>query len=173
MLTDRIFYLFIEVMKACQEGRFQHGNGAQWCIVDQLSGDVVIDTCEGSVRCVNTPDQLPAHTDMGTYNTLRSFLLQSKMQDNVTTTYTYGYAYRSTMDALVQACKNQEVLFTNGAQWYVRHSNHPGLVFVYDITVRGQVAVTQMSGGNSWKYMQDNTVRQSIDDATILYLSRL
>lgn len=173
MLTDRIFYLFIEVMKACQEGRFQHGNGAQWCIVDQLSGDVVIDTCAGSVNRVNTPDQVPAHTDMGTYNTLRSFLLQSDMQDNVTTTHTYGHAYRSTMDALVEACKSQEVLFTNGGQWYINHKNHPMLVFVYDISVKGRVTVTCMSAGNSWKYMQNNGSRQLIDDATILHLSRL
>lgn len=158
---------------ACKEGRLQHGNGAQWCIVDELAGDTVIDTCTGTVRRVDTPNPVPAHTDMQTYDMLHSFLLQSKMQDNVTTTHEYGHTYRTCMDVLVQACKNQEILFTNGGQWYVNHKNDPMRVFVYDITVRGKVSVTVMSAGNSWKYTMQNQGRQTIDDATILHLSRL
>lgn len=99
--------------------------------------------------------------------------MHSDMQESYTYTWT-NHSYRVAIAALVESCKNGEVLFTNGGQFFVNPKSFPTKVFVYDISVANQVAITYMSDGQSWKYMNSNGVRPiEVGQSTIDHLRRL
>jgi len=170
MLNDYIFGLFIQVMNAARNGNYMFGNGADWYIVEN-NKKLHINTVSGSVDEVPNYNGTPV-VDMGTYNNLYRFLMQSDMQSGYDSTFA-GFEYRHAIRSLIEACEDGRVLFTNGGQWYVSPKNHKNTVMVYETSVRGTVKVHQMSYGASWRYMQNTNTFQHIGQDTIDFLARL
>jgi hypothetical protein len=83
-LTNKMIELLKIVIEAAEDGRFCHGNGADWVIVDKGNRDVVIAinhvressskmSADESKRYLSNT---PAHRDQSTANSLRNFIKQ-------------------------------------------------------------------------------------------------
>lgn len=144
------------------------GNGASWYIVEN-GKKLMIDTVRGEVELIPNYEGTPC-VDMQTYDILYRFLMQTEMHEGYTSEYTSHYEMRACKDALIKACKDNEVKFTNGGQWFVNHHSHRGVVVMYDISSAGKVVRYQMSAGASWQYKQHTPGFMQIDKDTINHL---
>jgi hypothetical protein len=83
-LTSKMIELLKIVIEAAEDGRFCHGNGANWVIVDKSNRDVVVSidhtresiskmSAEESKRYLNGT---PAHRSQSTADSLKNFIKQ-------------------------------------------------------------------------------------------------
>lgn len=163
-MNDNVFKLFIEVMTAAREGRYMFGNGAQWYIVNQFNHKVVIDTIQATTTpCpdyVGTP-----RVDMDTVYSIERFLKSASQEEAATVEYRY-YDAKSIVK---EAVNSNNLLFTNGNQWYVRVATNYVLMVTLGIQT-SHVTVYAMNMHASWVYMQENNRPCILTDATRKYM---
>lgn len=170
-MNDHIFGLFIEVIKAAAGGRYCHGNGALWCIVDVHGNNVCIDTTTGKIHMV-APNSIAPHTDMVTARNLEQFLMTEEAT-NRSETVQYGYhSVRNAALDILRAAQNNGIFYFNGGQCTI--DTGWGNVRVYDTTVRGQVTIHTMGKFASWKYIKAvNGYRQQLDKQSLDFFNSL
>lgn len=151
IMNDHIFGLFIEVIKAAAGGRYCHGNGALWCIVDVHGNNVCIDTTTGKIHMV-APNPVKPHTNMRTARSLEQFLMSEEAVDRSTTVQTGYHAVRNAALDILTAAKNNGIYYFNGGQCTI--DSGWGSVRVYDTSICGQVTIHTMGKMASWKYIK-------------------
>lgn len=152
-MNDHIFSLFMEVINAAANGRYCHGNGAQWCIVDVQGNNLCIDTISGKTEFV-APNPVAPHTDMVTARNLEQFLMSEEAVNRSETVQTGYHAVRNAALDILRAAQNNGVYYFNGGQCTIETGWNS--VRVYDTSVRGQVTVHTMGKMASWKYITAN-----------------
>lgn len=83
-LTSKMIELLKIVIEAAEDGRFCHGNGANWVIVDKGNRDVVvsIDHTRESISKMSADESkrylsgTPAHRSQSTADSLKNFIKQ-------------------------------------------------------------------------------------------------
>jgi len=169
-MNNAIFSLFQEVINAARNGRYMFGNGAMWYIVDGFGSKVMINTVEGTKTMVPNYQGTPV-TDHATADSLEQFLAQTDASDWNQTTMPY-YTAR---DIVAQAAQKNELLFTNGGQWYI---NSHGTVIMVELGMMVNENGRQMARVNAaslhaaWKYRRFNgeATRATVDGDTKKYL---
>jgi hypothetical protein len=166
-MTDYTYNLFQQVIDAAKEGRYCHGNGAIWCIVEkQLNGsirNVVINTSEtgynnqlGTKQYVDTANPVDPYVAMTTANNLESFLdRQQGFVGNLNmTSKEYGYSAMLTREIreAVNAGKEGRCLHFNGGQLYYKRSNE--LIRVVDFSIRGIIQISDFGQLATRNYMR-------------------
>jgi hypothetical protein len=146
----------MEVMDACQHGRFVHmGNG--YYIIDRNGNDVII-SFNGTRT--HAPVHQEGRTAMDTYYSIRTMLLSTSMGDQMGN-------MRSKYDTdkwIEEARKKGHILYTNGAYIVIYLSG--SVIWVHTdgyagptnntYAVRnGYVFVQYMDKYSSWKYLQN------------------
>lgn len=156
IISNIQFNSLMEVMDACQYGRFVHmGNG--YYIIDRNGNDVII-------GFDGTRTQAPVHqegrTDMGVYYSIRSMLLATSMGDQMGN-------MRSKYDTdkwIEDARKKGHILFTNGGYTviyingsviWVHTDGYAGPTNNTYAVRNGYVFVQYMDKYSSWKYLQN------------------
>lgn len=149
-MTDRLFDLFQEVIDAAKEGRYCHGNGADWCIVEKTWDgqfrNVVIKTAGriGYKEYVDTPNPVPPYTAEKTANNLERFLDSYCGQEHSFSYNDKEFAFQRIRTELlreaIKAGKEGRCLHFNGGQLYFKREN--GFVRVVDFSLRGIVHVS-------------------------------
>lgn len=172
-MNTTTFDLFIRVIKAAREGRFMHGNGAQWNIVDESGRKIVIDTTNNTVEFTPDYDGKP-YTSHDLAYRLEDFLALSESSDDYSTDMEQHQA-----KAIVgQETANGNLMFTNGAQWYLRAK---GTIIVIDLAcveIRGgyqreyrMVKYHAMSRHSAWKYVRAHgEIRATVTNDTRNFL---
>lgn len=164
-MNDNIFALIMQVITAAREGRYMHGNGRYFHIIDN-GQKVVIDVQDGTkTPCPNyvgTP-----MVDMGTVNSLTSFLMlqDSNMQDR-------EFSYDQAKNLVKEAVNSNRLLYTNGAQWVIVHTDGKSVISV-SLGVMGKTApVVNYNAHASWKYMENNgSYRTTVSESTKKYMN--
>jgi hypothetical protein len=165
-MKDAIFNLFIEVLQAAAGGRFCHGNGAQWCVVDKMGNSVVIDTQAGTVtRTARNP--IEPHSSNTVVRMLEDFLLGTEVFDGGFITLKghggMSWAAREVLTANMEG----RILHWNGGQCHVVDGFNN--VQVYDLCVAGEVRISSYGKHASWKYLQANgNKRQKLGEESLL-----
>ncbi len=150
------FNSLMEVMDACQHGRFVH-MGCGYYIIDRQGNDVIIGF-DGTRT--TAPVHQEGRTDMGMYYSIRSMLLSTSMGDQMGN-------MRSKYDTdkwIEEARRKGHILFTNGA--YVVIYLNGSVIWVHTdgfagptnntYAVRhGYVFVEYFDKYSSWKYLQN------------------
>lgn len=156
IISNIQFNSLMEVMDACQHGRFVH-MGCGYYIIDRHGNDVII-------GFDGTRTKAPVHqegrTDMGMYYSIRSMLLSTTMGDQMG-----NMRSKHDTDKWIQEARNKgHILFTNGA--YVVIYLNGSVIWVHtdgfagptnnQYAVRhGYVFVQYMDKYSSWKYLQN------------------
>lgn len=143
----------MRVISAAKEGRYYHGNGAQW-FIEESGKKIVIDTVDVTEKEV--PEyQGTVHTSYTTASNLRNFLRQSQSEMSHLAVLT-GQGLYWKIDELVKAAADNRVLFSNGG-YYVYLNNYNRVVwFIHSNGPRGSVDFVTMSELGSWQYMQSH-----------------
>ena len=84
VLTSKMIELLKQVITAAEEGRFCHGNGATWVIVDKSNQEMVItiDHTRESLEKMSAEASkkylagTPAHKSQSTADSLKNFIKQ-------------------------------------------------------------------------------------------------
>ena len=143
----------MRVISAAKEGRYYHGNGAQW-FIEEAGKKIAIDTMYATAKEVPTYEGT-AHTSYTTASNLEAFLRVSDPELSHLTARTGQSLYWS-IDELVKAAADKRVLFSNGG-YYVYLNNYNRVVwFMHSSGPRGSVDIVTMSELASWKYMQSH-----------------
>lgn len=157
-MTDRLADLFQEVIDAAKEGRYCHGNGAIWCIVEKTWDgqfrNVVINTAEvnpfdgklGYKQYVDTANPVLPHKAEATANNLEALL---DRQTGSIVSYSYSdkeFAFTRIQQELlrdaIEAGKEGRCIHFNGGQVYFKLKN--GFVRSVDFSIRGIVQVSDL-----------------------------
>lgn len=163
-MKDNKFNLFIQVIEAAREGRFMYGNGAQWYITTHANTKVCIDTISDTTTA--TPDYVGTpRVDMDTVYSIERFL-QTTSQEQAATV---EYRYYDAKSIVKEAVNSNNLLFTNGNQWYVRVATNYVLMVTLG-TQTSHVTVHAMNMHASWVYMQENNRPCILTDATRKYM---
>lgn len=150
-MNDSTFNLFVRVINAAKTGNFVYGNGANWHIVED-NKDVFINTQLGTVEMSNVASTAVKVTDMNTVRNMQQFLMAS--ESTTQTVHLDGYHNRKmAVDAILWANNNNDLLYSNGAQYCVRTG---GLVTIWDIGAKGRVTVTYKGALASWQHLTAN-----------------
>lgn len=170
-MNDHIFSLYMEVINAATSGRYCHGNGVHWCIVDKHGNDVVINTLTGITTVQLVPNPVKPYVNMDIARTLEQFIMNSKADDIWTGVSTSYDDIRYAAQAILWAAENGAVCHFNGGQCYIDTGYG---VHIYDTTVRGQIGSTTMGKMASWKYHRANGVnRQTLDKGSLDFFKSL
>lgn len=156
IISNIQFNSLMEVMDACQYGRYVHmGNG--YYIIDRQGNDVII-------GFDGTRTQAPVHQegriDMDAYYSIRSMLLSTPMGDQ----YSNMRSKYDTDKWIEEARSKGHILHTNGAYTVIYHSG--SIIWVHTdgyagptnntYAVRhGYVFVEYFDKYSSWKYLQN------------------
>ena len=171
-MDNNTFTLFMEVINAAENGRYMYGNGAMWYIVDGFGQKVLINTVDGTRTLIPNYNAAEAHTDLRTAQSLVSFLEKSDRQAGYESTMPYYQAKQMVADA----ARKNELLFTNGGQWYI---NYSGTVVVVELGCirrengREMASMSAMNLHAAWGYRRFNGgehVRHQICSATRQFL---
>ena len=173
----KIFHLYLEVMTACLNGKYCYGNGAQWHFLDWLGENTIADTWTGTRTIVKNANPIAPHVDMDTYNTLHSFLMQQKCDDEPCTVGSIrDNGFMQMKSSLLNSCKKGEIVHTNGQQWYVRSNVCPTLISIYESPtgegVERKMTHRWMNPISSWQYIQGHPTYRVVSDEVIDYISR-
>ena len=169
IITDRLFDLYQEVIKAAREGNYCHGNGAIWCIVEETWDgqfrNVVINTAEvnrfdgklGYKQYVDTANPVLPHKAEATARNLERFL---DSHDGEVHNFTYTdkeYAFtriqQELMREAIKAGKEGRCIHFNGGQLYFKREGTE-LVRVVDFSIRGIVQVSDLGKLETRNYLQ-------------------
>lgn len=156
IISNIQFNSLMEVMDACQHGRFVH-KGCGYYIIDRQGNDVIIGF-DGTRT--TAPVHQEGRTDMGMYYSIRSMLLATPMGDQMGN-------MRSKYDTdkwIEEARKKGHILYINGA--YVVIYLNGSVIWVHTdgfagptnntYAVRhGYVFVEYFDKYSSWKYLQN------------------
>lgn len=143
----------MRVISAATEGRYYHGNGAQW-FIEEDGKKVAINTMNATEQEVPTYEGT-AHTSYTTASNLLDFLRKSESELSHLAVHT-GQSLYWFIDELVKAAADNRVLFSNGG-YYVYLNNYNRVVwFMHSSGPRGSVDIVTMSELASWKYMQSH-----------------
>lgn len=166
-MTDHTYDLFQQVIDAAKEGRYCHGNGAIWCIVEkQLNGslrDVVINTSQmgynnqlGIKKYVDSANPVAPYVANTVVNNLEAFL---DRQTGSVASYSYSggeYAFTRIRAELlreaIKAGKEGRCLHFNGGQVYFKREN--GYIRVVDFSLRSRVEVADFGALATRNYLQ-------------------
>lgn len=171
-MDNKTFTLFMEVINAAENGRYMYGNGAMWYIVDNYGQKVMINTVNGTRELIPSYNAAEAHTDLHTAKSLIKFLEKTERQAGYESTMPYHKAKQ----VVAEAVRKNELLFTNGGQWYINYSGTVVVVELgYSHRENGQemATVNAMSLHAAWGYRRFNGgehVRHQICDATRKFL---
>jgi hypothetical protein len=153
-MKNEIFSLFQEVISAARNGRYMYGNGGQWYIVDGFGNKVMIDTTgAGTKTMVPNYEGTPA-TDHATADRLERSLDQTEVEWYETT-----IPYYEAREMVKNAAVKNELLFTNGGQWYI---NSYGTVInvtlgsIINDNGRQYAAIASANLHTAWKYYRFN-----------------
>lgn len=168
IITDRLFDLYQEVIKAAREGNYCHGNGAIWCIVEETWDgqfrNVVINTAEvnrfdgklGYKQYVDTANPVLPHKAEATARNLERFL---DSHDGEVHNFTYTdkeYAFTRIQSELlreaIKAGKEGRCLHFNGGQVYFKREN--GYIRVVDFSLRSRVEVADFGALATRNYLK-------------------
>jgi hypothetical protein len=142
----------IEVMDACQDGRFVH-TGAGHYIIDRNGNDVIIGF-DGKRTLAGVHQE--GRTNMTTYYNLRKYLQAVEVgADNYHTT---GYFKSNAQKFIDDARAKNRILYSDATHTVVLHS-YPDIVLWIDINYVdrfGMVKVTSTNMHGSWRYLQAN-----------------
>ncbi|MEN9820703.1 MAG: hypothetical protein RL176_605 [Pseudomonadota bacterium] len=158
-MNDNMFTLIMVIITAAREGRYMHGNGRYYYIMEG-NKPVCIDLINGTkmveLTYVGTPMVCTA-----TANSLTSYLM---LQDSESVPREYDA--RLAHDLVKEAVNSDRLLYTNGADWTILHTDGKSVISVN----LGQVNKATISSSNqhgSWKYMQQMmNYRATISEAT-------
>lgn len=171
-MTDWLAGLFGQVISAAKEGRYCHGNGAIWCIVEETYDgqykNVVINTSEinfdgkiGRKEYVDTPNPVAPYKADNVVNSLEQYLdLQTGSVESRTFTQkefsvnAFNLILSDLLNEAVAAGKEGRCLHFNGAELYFKKDN--GLIRVVDFSIRGVVQVSDFGSLATRKYMKFN-----------------
>jgi len=169
-MNDHIFSLYMEVINAATSGRYCHGNGVQWCIVDGHGNHVVINTLTGITTVQLVPNPVDPHTDMETARSLEQYLMKAKA-DDIQTGVSSNYDHiRYAAQAMLWAVDSNAVCHFNGAQCFIDTGYG---VQVQDLSIPGQVTSVVLGRLASWQYLRANgNTRQRINKETLGFLKR-
>lgn len=169
-MSDRLAGLFQEVINAAKEGRYCHGNGATWCIVektwDGTTRNAVIDTSVagpdgqlGYKRYVATANPAAPHASDTTADNLEDFLdryIGSVVSHSISEQEFGQLVYaRNLSELLKEAVKAGEdgrcILFKDGQLHFKQINNQVRSV---DFSTRGIVKVNDFGVLASRNYMK-------------------
>ena len=138
----------MEVMDACQHGRFVHmANG--YYIIDRNNKDVII-----GFDGVKSPAAVhqEGRTAMDTYYNIRAMIMSMPVGESYQTTHDKNH----TNKWIEEAHNNGRILFTNGG--YTVIFNGQSVMFIHSDgpvgAPNGYVTVETRSKMGSWKYLQ-------------------
>ena len=156
----------MRVINAARTGRFMFGNGAQWYIVDESGQKVMLDTVNGTTTFC--PEYTASQPRMN--EELARGLEEWLMAVDTEPGYSTFIPRWSAMDAVRYAVRNNNLLFTNGGQWYIEQG---GTVVSYELGVNApESARYAYSIHGAWKYMRAiGTERTKISEETRKFLS--
>ena len=153
----------MQVIDACNNGRYMHGNGAQWYIINTDNNKVCIDTTTSTPVTTLVPSYTgEAYTNYTTARNLEDFLM-SCHGEITETKRPYDMAKRYVRDLVMDGY----CVYINGGQWYM---NVNGNVSCYELGALGEWATVRYYDAlSSWRYLQSTgggkaTVTQSIKD---------
>jgi hypothetical protein len=147
-MNDNIFDMIMLIITAAEEGRYLHGNGVDFYImegnkptcVDVLKGTKTVElTYVGEpIVCTSVAERLT------------SFL---RLQESECSTreYNSGQAH----DLVKQAVNDNRLLNTNGADWTFVYVDGKSVIRV-NLGQTGKATVTSFNKHASWKYLQDS-----------------
>ena len=160
-LTNVQFKAFMEVIDACNNGRYMYGNGGTWYIVDTLGNKVCIDTTTPAATTTPVPTYVgTTRTCYTTANNLEDFLMGCAGKI-ATDKQEYNLAYRN----VAMLVANGNCVFTNGGQWYMYNN---GNVSCYELGALGEWAtIHQYDALSSWKYIKANGNTRIIETQSI------
>lgn len=164
-MKQNIFFMFLDILNAARNGRYMHGNGRYWYIVSEYGTKVVLDTIDGTTNACPDYDGTP-RTDMDTVYSIERFLKAADKQDNIPCEYDYYTA----KDIVRKAVQENNLLFTNGHQWYIKVGTH-GVAIVPLGILTDKVTIEVMDCHSSWVYMQSNARPCILSDATKKYMN--
>jgi hypothetical protein len=174
-MSDHTAKLIQEVIEAAREGRYCHGNGSIYCIVDRMgdkkngwmgSSNWVIDlngpsnfdftvkssigfTAQGSKTMVSERNPVAPHKDLRVAAQLEEFL--SLHQGSVCShEVSVDWQIRGCLKEAIKAGTEERCLHFNGGQLYFKVG---GRVVVYDFSIMGVVPVYTMGWLASRNYM--------------------
>ena len=166
-MTDHTYDLFQQVINAAKEGRYCHGNGAIWCIVEeQLNGslrNVVINTSQmgydnqlGIKQYVDSANPVAPYVANTTAANLEAFL---DRQTGSVGSYSYSgeeYAFVRIQSELlreaIKAGKEGRCLHFNGGQLNFKREN--GQIRVVDFSLRSRVEVADLGALATRNYLK-------------------
>lgn len=166
-MADHTYDLFQQVINAAKEGRYCHGNGAIWCIVEkQLNGslrNVVINTSQmgynnqlGIKQYVDSANPVAPYVANTTVTNLEAFL---DRQTGSVGSYSYSgeeYAFVRIQSELlreaIKAGKEGRCLHFNGGQVYFKREN--GYIRVVDFSLRSRVEVADFGALATRNYLK-------------------
>jgi len=169
-MTDWLAGLFEQVISAAKEGRYCHGNGAQWCIVEKTYNgqykNVVIDTSArnfdgniGTKVYVDTPNPVAPYQADTTVNNLEQYLdRQTGSVGNMTYTEkefgigTFNRILSDLLSEAINAGKEGRCLHFNGGQLYFKRDS--GRIRVVDFSIRGVAQVSDFGSLATRNYMK-------------------
>jgi hypothetical protein len=148
----------MRVIEAARAGRYMHGNGAMWYLVDEQGRQVLIDTVNGTITPCPEYNASEPHVNNVVANELENWLMIVPAEQ--------GYASQmprwSAMEAVRSATASGRLLFTNGGQWFVEEG---GTVVSYELGVNApDSARYAYSIHGAWKYRRCTTTRVIVTD---------
>jgi len=153
----------MEVIDACNNGRYMYGNGGTWYMVDTLGNKVCIDTTTPAATTTPVPTYVgTARTCYTTARDLEDFLMGCH-GEITETKRPYDMAKRYVRDLVMDGY----CVYFNGGQWYM---NVNGNVSCYELGALGEWATVRYYDSlSSWRYLQSTgggkaVVTQSIKD---------
>lgn len=165
-MDNNIFNLYMEVIAAAKHGRYMYGNGAMWYIVDYTGHKVMINTINGTRELIPFYDGV-AHTSLQTAENLIEFLANADCAQD----YLREMPYNSAVEMVADAVKDNELLFTNGGQWYI---NHGGTVVMVELSssINGNARLYVKNMHSAWCYRRFNGeyTRHNASDETKKFL---
>ena len=150
-LNNAQFRAFITIIHAARNGRYMHGNGAQWYIVDTYGNNVCIDTTTEHAYPVLVPTYTGVPRDCySTASNLERFLMAC-----------HGYIgtseiqYHTAFNMMKKHIQDGNLVYTNGNHWYVRVNDN---IFCFELGIVRNVAVIHSYDAlSSWRYIQSTT----------------
>jgi hypothetical protein len=185
-MTDRLADLYQEVIDAARDGRYCHGNGAIWCIVEKTWDgqfqNVIINTAEinpfdgkpGFKQYCETANPVLPHKAEMTANNLERFL---DVQTGPTNSYSYNdkeFGFQRILSELlrqaIKAGKEGRCIHWNGGQLYFKQEN--GSVRAVDFSIRGIVHVTDYGKLETRNYLKSGYYTPCVNHANGFWAER-
>jgi hypothetical protein len=150
-LNNAQFRAFMTIIHAARNGRYMHGNGAQWYIVDTYGNNVCIDTTTEHAFAVPVPTYTGVPSNCySTASSLERFLMACDGY-----VHTSEMQYHAAFNTVKKHIQDGNLVYKNGNHWYVRVNDN---IICFELgIVRNVTVIHSYDALSSWRYIQSTT----------------